>query len=582
MSKLIGLNPDSVQAAQRAKRLEIIQTKQQPVAGSTTTTGIHSFLKGEVHPSLEKFLLFWALMDTIRVHGYSRAAMSTIGRAAVGAWWKISEHDLYRDDGAPESGRRELLDFYAYTNREWDNIKDFQTPAHKFMLALMYLKYFGQGAFYIHRNNAGQPLGLDFLPGLIVPNVDDEGYFKSNGPAFVQYPTRNPRIKVDFDDPFDIVYLTNPDWEGSPVGGSDIEALSEFALPLDIYLQTTAREYMKNRNKPELIYMLPTDISDDAFDTFVEQITNKYSGPKNVGRNPIAVQGELGVKELDSMPSDLPYAEGRNATREEAMAVAGTHSALLGLGDKVASAALKEIRRHFHETTMEPLFAFAEQGLYEQVHIREFGLPEWKLKFNSPDFLNAVERATVHRRYFEIGVYNPNEIRQDLSELPREGGDEYYEPNRRAGGIPNNPGSPPEGREDEPDADEPTDNDDPARGDQHDEETEHSLILSELYAEEAEPISVGLQIAFDNNEDISIEGLKEEVSTWRRFVTGRMKKDIDLREFETKVIPENVNSIIHKIIEQAKDAEEAGRIFEDVINILEAVYEQRQQQLGLH
>ena len=540
------------------RQIAIIQRGPVSEFNPTFPGDIQALLRDDVHPSFEKFLLFWTMMDTIKVHGYSRAAMSAIGRATVGAWWKLSKHEEWGKEGT-ERQRRRLYKFYTSKEREWDNIKDFQSLAYKLLIGAMYLRFFGQVAYHLVRNKAGQVIGLDHLTGMVVPYVDEFGYFKE--PAFIQYPSKDPRIRVEFKDQRELVFITNPDWEGSPLGGSDIEALTNYSLPLDIYLQTAAREYLKNSTRPELIFMLPADISDDAFEAFVAQLTAKYAGSQNIGKNPVAVQGELKIERVDDLPKGLPYQESRNSTREEILAVAGTGGALLGLTESISSANIREMRRQFHEITMEPLFKLLEQGFYEQVHVREFNTPGWIWGFNNPDFLTAVERATVHMRYLEQGVLNPNEAREELGLEPREGGDEYA----AVGSGGEAQGSPPEGREDEPDdpseTGEPTDDDqDPDRGDQHDDET--GKIIEEVENwEEAEELATTFQTEV-------IGQLIAEIQAWRKFAIKRFKRGRKLRRYHTDNIPEEVAFLLQADLEGAKDLEEIKILFNDVLEYL--------------
>lgn len=205
------------------KQVQVVRTLRD-----TVQIGEQSFLKSDLNPSLVRFAEFWDLMETVKRHGYLRAAMSVVGKSAVGAWWSLRKHPEYKGK-SPERHRKVLFEFYMFTNRRWDNIKDFQSFAYKLMIGVMYLRYFGQTAFQIIRDERGNPIGLDHLPGLVIPNVDGVGNFKS--PAFVQYPTKDPSVSFSFEDPRDIVYITNPDWEGSPLGGTDIEALTDFTLP---------------------------------------------------------------------------------------------------------------------------------------------------------------------------------------------------------------------------------------------------------------------------------------------------------------------------------------------------------------
>ncbi len=153
---------------------------------------------------------------------------------------------------------------------------------------------------------------------------------------------------------------------------------------------------------------------------------------------------------------------------------------------------MQELRREFHETNMMPLFRMIEEALYDQVHVREFGIRGWVFSFNSPDFLNAVERATVHMRYQQMGAMNANEIRYEIGQPKRtdENGDKYADQlaqEKAKASQPQNPqGSPPEGRADNPDSPsntgEPTlDNQDPPRGDQHDNQTQRVLDALRKY-----------------------------------------------------------------------------------------------------
>lgn len=485
-----------------------------------------------------KFHLFWDLMDTIEAHGYLRASMSIIGRSTIGTWWKLVENQEAQAS-ATERKKNRLYRFYNFDGRSWDNIKDFHTFAHKILLAAMYLRYFGQAAFYIVRNKEGVAIGLDTLYGFVQPNVNSEGFFQS--PAFYQYPTRNPADRVSFESPRDIVFITNPDWKGYPSGGTDIESLSQFTLPTDIYLQTIAREYLKNRDRPEHLYILPSDISDEAFNDFSNMIATRYAGPKNVGKAPIVVQGDLEVKELSKMPADLPYQEARAAAREELLSVSGVSGAKLGLTSSLSAANFREARREFHETEMLPLFTLIEQALYDQIHLREFKIKGWLFKFNNPDFLTAVEKATVHMRYHSIGVLSSNEIRSDLGRRPREdeGGDAYVDPNLDDSPTGGEQGSPPEGREDNPDSPshvgEPTlDDQDPPRGDQHND-----------------------------------EGLRLALRDWEQYSVSRIRRGKKFRKFYSEEIPACLADAIQAQLENVGNIQGVRNIFSEVRHLIE-------------
>lgn len=497
-------------------------------------------------PALRRFNEFWELMETVQKHGYIRAAMSVVGRSAIGAWWSLRKHSEY-GDSATERQRKRLMSFYMYQNRQWDNIRDYQNFAGKLMIGVQYLRFFGQCAYHIIRNKDGQPLGLDFLHGLVLPNVDSAGKFKT--PAFVQFPSSTISDMVVFDNPRDIIYVTNPDWEGDPSGGTDMEALTTFTFPLDLYLMTAARDYLKNRDRPEVVYQLPQDISEDAFDEFVKEMSVRYAGPSNLGRSPIAIQGDFEIKELRPYPDSIPYQESRQDAREEELAVAGVNGAKLGIVDGLTNSNMREFRREFHETGLVPLFILVELGFYEQIHQREFNVNGWEFKFKSPDFLNAVERATVHMRYRQMGVLSSNEIRYDLGKSARtdEGGDFYVEPAgspEKENDTGGNPGSPPEGRPVEPDdpaqVGEPDMGGDPIRGDQHDDEIREDML--------------------------------GELRTWKRFALNRVSKGKKLRSFQSTVLPEFLLDALTERLQDVNSTEKVIEIFDQVMTDVESVF----------
>lgn len=508
--------------------ISVIRDRSQPIKATN-----FNFYSDTLSATTLKFYRFWELMDTIERHGYLRAAMSTIGRSAVGAWWNIRQNPDYPNPS--DLQRRKLQNFYMMKSRSWDNIKDFHTFAYKLMIGVMYLRWFGHAGYYIVRDSEGRAIGLDFIPGLLIPNVDSAGKFKPNAPAFVQFPTANPSDAIYFNSQRDIVYLINPDWQGSHMGGSDIQALSDLTLPIDLYLQIAAREYLKNRDKPEVVYEVSPDLSAEAFDDFVREMEARR-GSTTLGRNPIAVQGDFKVHELRPYPDALPYQQSRKESTQEELAVAGVSGAKLGFPED--SGNLREMRREFHESSMIPIFRLVELSFYEQIHLREFNFPGWEFKFNHPDFLTAVERATVHMRYHDMSVLSPNEIRADIGKTPRKdaGGDSYSE--RRPS---NQQGSPPEGREQEPDAPsqigEPTlDDQDPPRGDNHDEDRD------------------------------AREAWLGELRQWKKFALSRLGKTS--RKFQPKDLPDDVVSIIDAYLLGADTPEMVASIFNDAMSVI--------------
>lgn len=423
---------------------------------------------------LHRYILFSDIMDTLKVDGFFKASIDRLANSGVGAGWSIDKHvDFFTT--ANDKNRKKLDSFYNYSSSEWDNVKDFYGAPSKIAAALIYLRFFGQAAFHILKDESGKPLGFEFIYGFVYPNVDKEGKFKE--PDFVQISLETKDVVAEYASD-EIIFIVNPDITGRPYGDMLVESLSQYALPLDIYLQSAAISYIQKSRMPPAIWEVPEGIGDDEFDELADYIEDQYEGPDNIGKVPLVVSGEITVKRLESFPKDIPYLEARKQTREEIFTVIGTSARKLGLTEEGLE---KEDRREFFEATMIPLFRYVEDGFTKQIHNRLFSIKDWVFRFGRLDFLDSVERATVHMRYIQTGVYSPNDVRSELGHGPRDDdmGDVYVDP--RARNSQENQGSPPEGREDRPDkpsdTGEPTiDDQDPPRGDRR------YLVIDELSA----------------------------------------------------------------------------------------------------
>ena len=486
------------------------------------------------------------LYSLIDSHGYLRAAISVMGRSAVGAWWTLTAH---KEANSPkELHRKKLYRFFAEPPGTWTNINDYYSIAYKIAIGVMYFKLFGQVAYHIVRDTNGEAVSMDHIPAFMVPNIDSYGKFKS--PAFKAHRVDGTGDVVEYKDQNDIVYIINPDFGGSPMGASDLISLADFTFPIDIYLQLLARSYLQNNTRPELIYQLPESISEENFLDFVEEVTARWRGPQNAGRAPIVVQGDFKVHKIGDLPSDLPYNESRESTRDEEFAVTGVNGPKVGLIDDVSASAMKESRREFHESVMEPLFKVFEESFYWQICVRTFGYRDWRFKFNSPDFLTAVERATVDMRYYQANSVTPNEIRAGLDMDARgdEDGDLFLDQLKQKYGnaddedlTPDEPqGSPPEGREEEPEDNTPSEDEgDPVRGDGH---------------------------------DTRVRDLIDEVRTWRRFAINRLGS-VNARKFNPEHLDEHSARVIQQQLDDALTKEHVDAVFKVVLDVLGEEYE---------
>ena len=83
------------------------------------------------------------LYSLIDSHGYLRAAISVMGRSAVGAWWTLTAH---KEANSPkELHRKKLYRFFAEPPGTWTNINDYYSIAYKIAIGVMYFKLFVYG-----------------------------------------------------------------------------------------------------------------------------------------------------------------------------------------------------------------------------------------------------------------------------------------------------------------------------------------------------------------------------------------------------------------------------------------------------
>lgn len=470
--KVLTKNPGG-----RKTKFKILSTSsEKEVSSSSLSSGAQKLLSViQNNDVLKRFVLYNDIFDTLDADGYFRAAIETISNSGVGAGWGIEKHPQYFLE-AEEEGKDTLFSFYNYNSPEWDNIKDFYGMASKISANLLYLKFFGQSAFHVLKDENDNPLGMDFLYGFIVPNVDDEGKFKS--PNFVQVSLKTGKQIADFSAD-EIVFVVRPDIRGKPYGDILVESLTKFALPMDIYLQSAALSYLRQSKLPPAIWELPEKIDDEEFDQVADYIEKQYQGVENIGKVPIVISGEINIKKINSFPNAIPYQEARKQTREEIFSVVGAHARKLGLSEEGPSS---EDRKEYFEQQMLPLFKYTEEAFYNQIHKRLFDIKDWKYAFGKLDFLDAVEEATVYMRYRQNGIMNPNEVRAEIGLPPREDGkgDRFTDPDDY--NTSGEQGSPPEGRPDDPGAPDevgepPETSEDPERGDRR-----TLLLIDELSA----------------------------------------------------------------------------------------------------
>lgn len=399
---------------------------------SDTVSSAVSSLAGDYRYTAE-FDAFYRRADLLRKvskkHSWTRATVSSIARATIGAGFKFVSHPVYgKYKQLTQNQMNEALGpvfdfFYGVQDASDDYIQDIIPLPNKLYYTIVSLIYYGQAAWeIIYDRNTGLPVRFDVLAGIVRPNVDSDGKFLR--PAYYFRPW-NSQTVISYKNPKDLFYVTWPGTDFSIYGSTEYESLAEITIPSDLYASSAYRNHFENVNAPyNGFWVVSKDTSPEDYKAFLMTLVNRYAGVVNYGRTPIVIKGDAEFKETRSRSNDdAPYLQGRQYNQEEISAVSAVPSAKLGLAANTTKTNYREMRRDFHENTLRPVFEIVEQAIYRQIMVRGFGIKDWMLAFNSPDLTTSIEQATILARYIREGVLTPNEAREELGRPPRE--DEY-------------------------------------------------------------------------------------------------------------------------------------------------------------
>lgn len=422
--------------------MQILTTMRPRDVGIAKALGGKTSGAKKLVKELQRRALHYDIQDAAASHPTLRAAASAFGRSLIGPDLKIIKHPEYGDEATQEQ-RRDLLEYFSpLPDRPFTNFKDIFTTSAKLWATAGSSLLFGHTAWETIRNGLGKAIGFDNISGFVQPNIDKEGQFQS--PAYTQFAYRGGIVKTkDFDSPEDLVFFAIPDWVAANLWNIDMEALADFSLPSDIYAMLAYLSLHKHLNAPlHGHWEVDADVSDEDFDTFYDLLNTRYTGSEQYAKNPLVVRGSARFVETAHTSDDAPYMDGRNLSQREIDSVTGVPALRRGDASDLNRAGAREIRREFWESTLKPWVRVLEETIWAQVCVREFNARGWWLKFDPPDFMTGIERASVHMRQLQWGVYNPNEIRGQLGEKPRPGGDAYLVPQNMA--LVGEQGGPPE------------------------------------------------------------------------------------------------------------------------------------------
>jgi hypothetical protein len=369
----------------------------------------------KVKTSNKQRTTYFDLNDTHRTHAWLRANISAFARTIVGPGMSISEDPFFGEE-ATKDEKELLYHFYhGIEGRDFKNISDWYPASSKVLRTVGQYRLFGQSVWEIRRNGFDEAISYDIVPGYIFPHVEDDGSFKD--PPFYQYVSEGSYMHPLALDPDDIVIFMNPDL-GARMFATDFEALAEYTLPTDLYLNLAMRSSLENYRTPLGIYTLNEFASDEDVDNFSTKLDALYRGPAKYGSSAVIVRGETDFRTFSAPLKDLPFGDGHKTMQDEIEGISGVSGAKLGRTDEVNRSNMRELRRDYWETTHQPVVVSLADQMYLLVHMRTFGIRAWRPMFNAPDFLTQVEKATVGMRGRQNSGLSTNEFRQFVFNLP--------------------------------------------------------------------------------------------------------------------------------------------------------------------
>lgn len=507
------------------------------------------------------------LKDASKQHSWTRATAISIGRAAIGGGFSFVRHPIYGNEISDSRDKeiqkimKDVNDAFFKAPTKIKYIQDTYGLSSRMYYTANSFVLYGQFAWEKIRDRSGKVIGFDVLPGIVMPNVDENGRFQK--PAYY-FRAWNSQSVVEYD-ARDLVYVANPGIDFSIFGSTDYDSLSDNTIPSDVYAAKAYKFQFQNINAPyNGIWIVDPSTTQEDYADFMAMLANKYTGIESFGSNPLVIRGQAKFEPHRSRSNDdAPYLEGRRYNQEEMSAVTGVSSAKLGITDNASKTNHRELRREFHENTLRPIFQFIEEGIYNQVMVQEFELPEYKLAFNRPDLSTALEEATILARYVTAGIISPNEGRLSIGKQPRSDdyGNKYFIQSNGAWVADDNIVNTPLQESQSPSASNVNPDNQPA------ETTEGQVAIRDGGSNRQ--FDMQRNPAEDENYRNKSE-VMDELRRWRNFQVRVVSGKRYDRDFQTEYIPDEAATLIKSDLANLSNKSDVNTYFDHLTESLNA------------
>lgn len=285
----------------------------------------------------------------------------------------------------------------------------------KLMISQMLLK--GNAYALIRRKN-GVPVELVYVPSEYVTVTTPVTYFED-----IRYLVTGVDGLVEHSD---IIHLLNYTDDGF-TGKSTIEYASD-ALDLAAYSEKHARTFLKSGANISgiltVISRLTTKIKNEIKAAWRSSLINDADG---VGGIVVLQGGDMDFKPVQISPKDAQLLESRQFNVLDIARFFGVPTSKLNSKEGIYYHGIEAEQIVFLTDTVQPIIEKVEAE-FERKLFAEKDRPFIDVKFDVANLLRVdiKSKSEYYAKMFQLGVYSPNEIRQELGYGMIENGDNHF------------------------------------------------------------------------------------------------------------------------------------------------------------
>lgn len=267
------------------------------------------------------------------------------------------------------------------------------------------------GMAYVVRAGDGRPLEfIRYMPGILTFEVDQNTGERRYAISSKPVPAR------------DVIHLL------PPLGRAPL-SLAREAIGVAVALERHAARLFSRGARPAGALKLPKALGEDAVKKIISAWRLTHEGENATGRTAVLADGaEFEAFTFNS--TDAQFLENRRFQIEEIARAFNIPAPMVGDLSRATWSNSEQKGREFLSYTLEP-WLLGLEGALRRALFSDDDRPSFAIRFDRDDLTRAdlSTRATVINSLISSRTINPNEGRGWLGLPPREGGDEFLNPN---------------------------------------------------------------------------------------------------------------------------------------------------------